>query len=83
MEPIRDLHSARIRLWAAIKPLPKGARRGAPILREWGAWVVRPGRGWRRIRYVTPPLHATRSIPADNQDAAVDWAIERIGVGKS
>ncbi|MFF0490767.1 hypothetical protein ACFYTQ_17245 [Nocardia sp. NPDC004068] len=72
---------AQFRLWMRLlKPLPKGARRGGTLVREWGGWVVRPGHGWRRIRWVTPPLHSTRSIPAHDQDAAVDWAAERIGL---
>ncbi|WP_156959818.1 hypothetical protein [Nocardia sp. BMG51109] len=74
------LHRTRFRLWAARQPLPKGARRGAPLRREWGAWVVRPGHGWRRVRYVTPPLYSTRSIPATDQDAAVDWMLKRMGL---
>ncbi|WP_280332589.1 hypothetical protein [Nocardia wallacei] len=74
------IHRIRFRLWVARQPLPAGARRGAPLLREWGAWVVRPGHGWRRVRYITPPLHATRRIPATDQEAAVDWAAARLGL---
>jgi hypothetical protein len=51
-----------------------------PVRREFGGWAVRPSRGWRQYRWVTPPLHFTRSIPAGNEDAATDWALERMGM---
>jgi hypothetical protein len=51
-----------------------------PLRREFGGWAVRPHRGWRRFRWATPPLHYTRRIPASDEDAAVDWALERMGI---
>ncbi|GAD83402.1 hypothetical protein FEK33_17400 [Nocardia asteroides NBRC 15531] len=52
-----------------------------PVRREWGGWAVRPIHGWRSVRVVTPPLAFTRQIPADDRDAALDWAMERLGIG--
>lgn len=65
--------------------LPEWLRGGArgisyPLRREFGGWAIRPDRGWRRFRWITPPLHYTRGIPADNEDVACDWALERMGM---
>lgn len=49
--------------------------------REFGGWSVRPRRGWRRWPYVTPPLFYTRAIPACDEMAAGDWAMEKLGIG--
>jgi hypothetical protein len=46
--------------------------------REYGGWVIRPASGWRRLRWVTPPLHYTRSIPAGDQEAAALWGYEKV-----
>ncbi|KAF0847802.1 hypothetical protein FNL39_103704 [Nocardia caishijiensis] len=48
--------------------------------REYGGWTVRPARGWRSVRWITPPLHFTCDIPADQREAAVDWAMEKLGL---
>ncbi|WP_454199614.1 hypothetical protein [Nocardia sp. Marseille-Q1738] len=62
-------------------PCDPGSRTtGFPIRREFGGWAVRPDRGWRSIRWITPPLHFTRAIPAGDADAAADWALERMGL---
>ncbi|WP_067663989.1 hypothetical protein [Nocardia miyunensis] len=53
---------------------------GHSFQREWGGWAVRPRRGWRRIRRVTPPTHYTRRYSADEHDAALDWILERMGL---
>lgn len=66
-------------LWRRRNP---GARTGhKPNRREYFGWTARPGRGWRRIPYVTWPLAYTRDIPAHDSDAALDWALERLGIG--
>ncbi|MBB5159413.1 hypothetical protein [Saccharopolyspora phatthalungensis] len=49
---------------------------GETLHREWGRWVIRPVRGWRSWTWITPPLHANRSIAAADRDAAVDWMME-------
>jgi hypothetical protein len=59
--------------WLAHRRHPEDTGAGTVMYREWGAWVVRPCRGWRQWRWITPPLHATRSIPAAQRDAALDW----------
>jgi hypothetical protein len=61
-------------------PRPRGGKTGYPIRREFGGWAVRPDRGWRRFRWITPPLHLTRAIPSGDEDAATDWALERMGM---
>ncbi|WP_194829615.1 hypothetical protein [Nocardia sp. XZ_19_231] len=52
-----------------------------PLRREYGGWAIRPERGWRALRWITPPLHYTRQIPASDKDAATDWAMERLDIG--
>ncbi|WP_148310583.1 hypothetical protein [Nocardia otitidiscaviarum] len=53
---------------------------GYPVRYEpvWG-WTVRPEFGWRSHRWM-PPLHWTRRIPRSEQEAATDWALERMGL---
>ncbi|WP_327110772.1 hypothetical protein OHB12_23700 [Nocardia sp. NBC_01730] len=46
--------------------------------REYGGWVIRPCSGWRRIRWITPPLHYTRAIPADDTYAVGTWMLEKL-----
>lgn len=46
--------------------------------REYGGWVIRPCSGWRRLQWITPPLHYTRSIPASDQEAAALWGYEQL-----
>jgi hypothetical protein len=53
---------------------------GYVMHREWGRWVLRPVRGWRSVRRVTPPTHATRAVPADDRDAALLRFGEILGV---
>lgn len=48
------------------------------LRREYGGWTLRPQYGLRRIRYVSPPTHYTRAIPAGDQDAAANWALARM-----
>jgi hypothetical protein len=57
-----------------------GRGRSYPVRREFGGWVIRPSRGWRRYRWVTPPLHYTRSISAADKDAAAYWALDCMGM---
>jgi hypothetical protein len=51
---------------------------GYVVHREWGRWAMRPAGGWRSIRWVTPPTRTTRSVPASNRDAALDWFMNRL-----
>ncbi|WP_280246277.1 hypothetical protein [Nocardia abscessus] len=46
--------------------------------REYGGWVIRPASGWRRLRWITPPLHYTRAIPADDMYAVGTWMLENL-----
>ncbi|MGW4329209.1 hypothetical protein ACWEKR_25350 [Nocardia sp. NPDC004573] len=46
--------------------------------REYGGWVIRPASGWRRLRWITPPLHYTRAVPADDMDALGSWMLEKL-----
>jgi hypothetical protein len=46
--------------------------------REYGGWVIRPSIGWRRIRWITPPLHYTRAIPADDMHAVGSWMLAKL-----
>ncbi|GAB2648271.1 hypothetical protein GCM10027088_27160 [Nocardia goodfellowii] len=48
--------------------------------REYGGWAIRPCWGWRRIRWVTPPVHWTHAIPADDNDAVGDWMQQKLGM---
>ena len=59
-------------------PEDTGAALG--LHREWGRWTVRPSRGWRSLRWVTPPVHATRDIAARDKDDAVIWAAHQLGL---
>lgn len=52
-----------------------------PVRREFGGWTIRPFHGWRSVRGVTPPLAYTRRIPANDQDAAIDWALGKMRIG--
>ncbi|MFI2284062.1 hypothetical protein [Nocardia beijingensis] len=46
--------------------------------REYGGWVIRPASGWRRLRWITPPLHYTRAIPAYDMYAVGTWMLEKL-----
>ncbi len=46
--------------------------------REYGGWVIRPNSGWRRFRWITPPLHYTRAIPATDMDAVGSWMLAKL-----
>ncbi|MGW5378513.1 hypothetical protein ACWESM_24065 [Nocardia sp. NPDC003999] len=46
--------------------------------REYGGWVIRPATGWHRFRWITPPLHHTRTIPADDMYALGTWMLENL-----
>ncbi|WP_433655049.1 hypothetical protein ACQPW1_29505 [Nocardia sp. CA-128927] len=46
--------------------------------REYGGWVIRPAAGWRRLRWITPPLHYTRAIPADDTYGVGSWMLEKL-----
>lgn len=59
---------------------PEDTGGGSHVCREWGWWMVRPCRGWRSVRWVTPPLHATRNIPRTDRDTAVLWAAHRLEI---
>jgi hypothetical protein len=61
--------------WLAHRRAPGDAGLGYSFHREWGGWAVRPRRGWRRLRWVTPPTHYTRRFSAVDKDAAIDWAL--------
>lgn len=53
---------------------------GYVLGREWGRWTLRPVSGWRSLRWITPPTHATRGIPGTDRDAACDWSMDVLGV---
>ncbi|WP_280277185.1 hypothetical protein [Nocardia wallacei] len=76
-------HNVVYPLMARMQRPPKGAHLGWRPYREFGFWVVRPRQGWRRFRWITPGLYYTRSIPASDEYAAFDWAMERLGIGES
>jgi len=59
---------------------PEDTGAGSTIYREWGHWTIRPVAGWRSHRWITPPLRATRAIPASNHDAATQWALDVLGI---
>ncbi len=67
-----------VRLPRRRQPGDSGA--GEVIRREWGGWTVRARRGWRKVRWITPPLHYTRSIARSDERAAEDWAMARMGM---
>ncbi|BDU03643.1 hypothetical protein [Nocardia sputorum] len=46
--------------------------------REYGGWVIRPASGWRRFRWITPRLHYTRAIPADDMYALGTWMLAKL-----
>lgn len=46
--------------------------------REYRGWVIRPSIGWRRIRWITPPMHYTRAIPADDNYAVGTWMLAKL-----
>lgn len=68
------------RLRVLAERLAPSPGQGYPLRREWGGWTIRPLQGWRRWQWITPPLHYTRSIPAGDQEAAVDWGLQRMGM---
>ncbi|ONM50493.1 hypothetical protein [Nocardia donostiensis] len=59
---------------------PRDTGGGYVMHREWGAWVLRPVTGWRSLRWVSPPVRATRAVPAGDRDAAVDWHAQALGM---
>jgi hypothetical protein len=59
---------------------PEDTGAGHTIHREWGHWTVRPASGPRSWRWITPPTHATRTIPSDDRDAACDWALKVLDI---
>ena len=69
-------------LWLArpnrLAPGDTGA--GTTLHREWGHWVIRPVSGWRSRRWITPPLHATRHVPASDRDGALYWGMDTLGL---
>ncbi|WP_157172877.1 hypothetical protein [Nocardia exalbida] len=68
-------------MWLRARRLdPRDNGGGYTMRREWGAWTLRPVTGWRSIPWVTPPVHATRSVPATERDAALDWHAEQLGI---
>jgi hypothetical protein len=52
---------------------PSNLGEGQYLSREWGTWMVRPCKGFRSRQWISPPLHATRSIPVTDHDAAIEW----------
>ncbi|WP_043661747.1 hypothetical protein [Nocardia thailandica] len=56
-------------------------RPGYPLWREYGGWTIRPDRGWRSIRWITPPLHYTRRYTATDDTGAAEWAMTKLGIG--
>lgn len=85
------LHQATHTVWGrlshhVIYPLLAARRRHSdvpayPLRREFGAWTVRPDRGWRSRRWITPPLYINRQIPAADRDGAADWAMDKLDIG--
>lgn len=71
----------RRNLYYLVRPVPRGpgytGENQWVIRREFGGWVIRPCRGWRRLQWITPPLHYTGSIPAGDQEAAALWGYEQ------
>lgn len=59
---------------------PEDTGGGHTVHREWGSWTVRPASGLRSWRWITPPPHANRTIPRDDQEAAYDWALDLLRV---
>ncbi|BDT95070.1 hypothetical protein IFM12275_50460 [Nocardia sputorum] len=50
-----------------------------PVRRELGGWTVRPSRlAPMQVGNSAATLHAVH--PADHEDAAIDWALERMGM---
>lgn len=41
-------------------------------------WTIRPDRGWRSRRWITPPLYVNRQISAADRDGAADWAMDTL-----
>jgi hypothetical protein len=50
------------------------------LCRDWGVWMVRPGNGLRSRRWISPPLRMTRSIGADDNEAATEWFVAAAGI---
>jgi hypothetical protein len=69
-------HAARWRaLFSAVTRVVRPAPHAAPptiahwtLTREDGGWALRPARSGG------PPTHFTADVPADDQNAAFDWA---------
>jgi hypothetical protein len=59
---------------------PEDTGAGHDIYREWGLWVLRPASGWRSWRWITPPTAATHTIPHDDRDTALEWAMKVLGI---
>ncbi len=72
-------NAARILRPARLDPRDNGG--GYTLHREWGRWTLRPVTGWRSLRWITPALHATRTIPGRDRDAACDWGLNVLGLG--
>lgn len=60
--------------------LSAGTGDGEYLCRDWGVWVVRPGHGFRSRRWISAPLRMTRSIRAEDNEAATEWFIASAAV---
>jgi hypothetical protein len=67
-------------LYPSWRRHPEDTGEGFHLTREWGFWMVRRHRGWRSVRWVTPPAYATRRVPGDDRDAAQLWGAQVLGV---
>ncbi|WP_330253311.1 hypothetical protein OG874_01460 [Nocardia sp. NBC_00565] len=50
------------------------------VRREFGRWVLRPMTGPGSRRWISKPHYATRAIPRNNREAAIDWSLEALGI---
>lgn len=65
---------------ASWKNPPGDPGKNFKVIREYRGWTVRPQQGWRRHRWVSLPVHYTRSVPTTDRDAAVDWSVRQMGL---
>ncbi len=81
------VRSRVIGLWRTLtRPRPRRGLHpddtggGHMLHREMGRWTVRPVSGWNSRRWVSKPKLATRAIPGNDREAAIDWMCTQLGV---
>jgi hypothetical protein len=77
---LRWLRPAAVRTVGRVRRDERDNGGGYTMHREWGRSTLRPLSGWRSLRWITPPPHATRTIPGHYRAAAGNWGMKILGL---